>query len=475
MRFRIDATHRAGHPRGGVRLGVSLLATIAVVATCGSAGGSTTGSAYGSARSDTPTRPPVPATSSDASSSAPTEPRGSLGLADVLALVVEANPELAAAAWRIHATDGRVLQAGLRPNPTLGVEMEDFAGSGPYSGVRDAQTTLLLSQLVELGGKRAARIREAQRSQDLAAWDYEATRLDVMVAAVRAFTEVLGLQQEIALAQDDVDLAGKVVESAGSRVRAGSSSPAEEIRARMALASSQIALTRSRRDLEVARNRLAAMWGSKQAFFADVRGDLETIGPVPDAAALRSRLAANPDVARWAAEVEQRRAAFERERTQAAPDLSAGVGYRRLSGTDDNAVVLELSIPLPILNRNQGAILEAQRSISEAAEQQRAAEIRVSTSLTESFEAVASAHEQVTALRQRVLPGAKEAFAIVNEGYREGRFSYLDVLDAQRTWIEARTLHVRTLVDYHTAVAELERLVGAFEESPSAPRDGGGK
>lgn len=402
------------------------------------------------------------------------EPRERLDLADALAFALARNPELAASLSRLHASEGRVLNAGLRPNPQAAVAVEDVAGSGAFRGAGEAQTTLRLSQLMELGGKRSARIREAELTRELSGWDTEAKRLDVAVQTTRAFVDVLGLQQQLSLAADAVRLAGRVVETAATRVRAGSASPAEEIKAKMALAGAEIEQSQLRRTLDIARGRLAAQWGSSTPLFSEVRGDLDAVEPVPDIAVLREHLARNPDLARWASEIGQRRAALERERTLAVPDLTAGVGYRRLSGPEENALVFELSIPLPVTNRNQGAILEAERLLTAAAEERRAEENNAAIALAETHQTLAGAYEQLAAVRSRVLPGAEKAFGIVNEGYREGRFGYLDVLDAQRTLIAARGLQVRTLMDYHKAVAMLERLVGATVQG-SVGSDGNGR
>jgi cobalt-zinc-cadmium efflux system outer membrane protein len=401
--------------------------------------------------SETPEGSPSPAWS---------EPSGTLRLGEALALALECNPELAAFSWRVRATEARRLQAGLRPNPEAALTLEDVAGSGAFSGVGEAQTTLQLSQLVEIGGKRARRMREAELSRDVAGWDYEAKRLDVFVDTARAFVDVLGSQTQLALAGDAVQLARHVVKTAATRVEAGSASLVEMTKAKVAFASAEIEQAQLRRALEVARKRLAAMWGSTVPSFTEARGDIDAIKPVPSIEVLRERLARNPDLVRWTSEIKQRQAVVELEQSQAIPNVTASAGYRRLSGPEDNALVFGFSVPLPLLNRNQGAILEAQRLVAEGREAQRAAHVRVAMTLAESHEALATAYEQINAFRNNVLPGAEGAFEILNQGYREGRFTYLDVLDAQRTLIAARAQHVRALMDYHKSVAALERVIG---------------
>ncbi|MBI4517756.1 MAG: TolC family protein [Deltaproteobacteria bacterium] len=391
---------------------------------------------------------------------APEEPTGPLALRAALALALAHNPELAAFSWRVRASEARVLQAGLRPNPEAALTAEDIGGSRSFRGVDQAQTTLELNQLIELGGKRAARLRAAALSRDVAAWDYEVKRLDVFTETAQAFVEVVGAQQQLELASQAVGLGEQVVQTAATRVTAGSASPVEVTKAKVALASAEIERSQARQRLEVARQRLAAQWGGTAPRFAAAEGALEVVHPVPPLEDLRQRLAQTPDLARWASELAQRQATVTLEESKAVPNVTAGAGYRRLSGPDDNALVFRLSVPVPLLNRNQGAILEARRQLAEAGEGRRAAEVGVTAALVTAYQALATAHDQVAALGAQVLPSAQGAFDILTAGYREGRFRYLDVLDAQRTLIAARVQRVRALVDYHTALAAVERLIG---------------
>ena len=398
--------------------------------------------------------PAVPAT-------ADAEPTGPLHLGTALALVLERNPELSASALRLDATEARRQQAAARPNPELVVSVEDLAGTGTFSGVQEAQTTLQVSQLVELGGKRAARMRTAEGARDIARWDYETTRLDACAATVRAFVAVLGAQEQLALAGDAVVLAQDVVHTARRRVQAGAASPVEVTKANMALADAQAERSRRQRALDVARARLAAKWNAPVPRFSEAQGALDAIKPVPHLDDLREQLARNPDLARWASELAHRQAAVDVERSRAVPDVTAGAGYRRLSGPEENAFVFEFAVPLPVADRNRWAIVEAQRLVDAGRAEQRRAERAVATAVIETHAALASAAEQIGVLRAQVLPAAASAFDTVERGYRDGRFGYLEVLDAQRTLIAARARHIRALVAYHQAVATLERLTGA--------------
>jgi outer membrane protein, heavy metal efflux system len=404
----------------------------------------------------------------------PEEPTGVLTLRQALALALLRNPELASAAWEVRAGEARTLQAGLLPNPEVGVEVENFAGSGEFRGVDAAETTVALGQVIELGGKRLRRARVAALERDLAAWDYEATRLDVFTATTKAFVEVVSAQAQLALNEELARLADQVLRTVAARVQAGQVSPVEETRARVALSTSRIDLERAGRALVAASERLAATWGSTAPAFERVEGALEPIAPIPSAERLARRVRQNPDIARWVVEMAQRQAAVALEEAQRIPNVTVNGGVRRLNETRDTALIMELTLPIPIFDRNQGAILAARYQLARAGEERRNAEVRVLTELAATYAELSSAFLEATTLQNDVLPGAQSAFDAFSEGYRQGKFGFLDVLDAQRTLFEARGRYLEALTAYHRAVADMERLIGeplAAVTSPPARRE----
>jgi outer membrane protein, heavy metal efflux system len=399
----------------------------------------------------------------------PGEPSGVLTLRQALALALLRNPELASSAWEVRAGEARTLQAGLFPNPEFSVEVENFAGSGEFRGFDAAETTIALGQVIELGGKRLRRVRVAALERDVAAWDYEAKRVDVFTATTKAFVEVLSAQERLALNEDLVSLADQVLRTVAERVQAGKISPVEETRARVALSASRITLERVRRELVAARERLAATWGSAAPAFDRAEGTLERIAPIPSAEQLARRVTQNPDIARWVAEMAQRQATVALEEARGIPDVTANGGVRRLSETRDTALIMQLSIPLPIFDRNQGARLEARYQLAKAGEERQAAEVRVLTELAATYAELSSAFTEAITLKNEVLPGAQGAFEAFSEGFRQGKFGFLEVLDAQRTLFEARGQYLEALAAYHRAVAEMERLIGEPLEAVTTP------
>jgi len=317
-----------------------------------------------------------------------------------------------------------------------------------------------LGQLIELAGKPSKRKRVATLGSKLAGWDYEAKRLDVLTNVAHAFVEVLAAQNRLALAEELVQLSDQVLNTVTQRVDAGKDSPVEKTKAQVALASANIEQEQARQRLASAHKRLAATWGSVSPAFERAVGRLDATLPIPSETELTNLLAQNPDLARWAVEVERRRAALKLEKAKAVPDITLSGGMQRFNETDENAMVFGLAIPVPLFNQNQGRIREAKYNLAKAQKLRRAVETSLYTTLADAYQALASASIESTGLKNEVLPGAQSAFDATKQGYREGKFDYLMVLDAQRTFFYARARYIESLAAYHKAKANVERLIG---------------
>ena len=402
----------------------------------------------------------VPGTASDESRSESEEPTGAITLRDAISVALFRNPELKAFSLEIRAKEARALQEGLIPNPEIEIEAENFGGSGDFSSFDSAETTIRLSQLIELGGKRSKRKKNASLERDLAERDYESKRADVLTEVTKSFVEVLASQERLALAEELASLAERVLNTVSARVKAGKVSPIEETRAGVTFSTSRIVLDRAKRKLEASRKQLAATWGEKTPHFKKVDGRFDVIAPIPSTAQIESLISQNPDIARWITEMEQRQASVALEEARRIPDPTISLGARNFNESDDNAFVFLVSIPIPVFDWNQGARLEARRRLAKADHERQAARMRVLSDLAEAYRSLSSAYTEATALKKKVLPGAQAAFDASGKGYRQGKFDYLVLLDAQRTLFDVRGQYVEALTLYHTAVADIERLIG---------------
>lgn len=384
-----------------------------------------------------------------------------LTLEQALERALARNPELAASHLEILALEGQALQAGLISNPELEFELEHFAGSGDFQGVDSMERTARLNQRIELAGKRTKRRKAASLEVLLARLDYEEKRLEVIAQTHRDFVDTLSAQKRMNLAKELVGLAEEVLKTVSERVRAGKAAPLEETRARVALSKTLIDLRRAAGERATTRKRLSSNWGSGSRDFKRVEGDLETTRPLPSQEELRGLVLRNPALIRLKLEEERSEALLKVEWSNQWPDLTVEGGLRYYDESDDRAFVAGVSFPLPLFDRNQGAISNARNNVIKTRHASRAATVNVTIALEKAYQELSTALAQVAVLRKDILPGAHEAFEAAREGYRQGKFGYLDVLDSQRTLFEARTQYFEVLADYHKAQADVERLTGA--------------
>lgn len=392
------------------------------------------------------------------------ESAAALTLAGALDLAAEASPELAAARRELAAVESLIGQARVYPNPVLSATQEDIGSGSPV-------TEFALSQEIELGGKRSARIEAAERAQDVAAADFEATRARLRSEVMAAFFDVLTAQERVELAQAAVELAQRAQSAAGRRVAAGKVSPVEETRAQVAAAAVQIEFMQAETSLELARRRLAAIWGNPQPRFTRAAETAQMLPSLPALSSLQARLKDSALLARARLETERRRAVLDLERTRQIPNVTVSAGAQRSDAFDSTRGMVSIAVPLPLFDRNQGNIGAAQQRLYQALDQQAAAEIRLQRELVQAHAQLGTARRQAQSFRDDILPGAQRAFEVATKGFELGKFSFLDVLDAQRTLLQARTQYLGTLAQADQASAELQRILGdgSADSAPAAP------
>jgi cobalt-zinc-cadmium efflux system outer membrane protein len=391
------------------------------------------------------------------------DPKAPLTLRRALAIALLQSPELEAFAVEVRAKEARMLQAGLVPNPTATVEAEDLLGSGGMAGVRQLQLTVWLGQLVELGGKRGARLAASREARDLAAWDYELKRVDLLTRVSQAFVSTLEAREQLALARRLAQLAGEAERAVAEQETAGSATKMQLARATLSRDLARMELRDARARLQARREELGALLGSDS--FSAVTGELGLPGSVPSFFDLRRRLERSPHLSRWAAAQALARAEVRRASADAFPDVELLAGYRYSHGTRDSAAVFGLSVPLPLLSRNQGGRAEAEQSARKTAAETRGAAAKLRSRLARAHGEMVSAFERGRTLGRTVVPAAEESYRRLKDAYRIGRVGYLELLDAQRTLFAARRRYVETLGRFHRAVADVEHLLGA----PMAP------
>jgi len=380
------------------------------------------------------------------------QPQAPLTLADAVDLAQQYNSQLRALKAEVAALEARTVQAGARPNPTLDYLREGSAAEGGASSVQIAIP-------FELGGKRGARSDAALAELRVAQADLAAGPLRVQAEVVAAFQEAYLAGKRLELASQTSASAHQSSLSVGARVLAGKVSPVEETKAKVAEANLQVEAIQARRDLAEARIKLALLWGGDPGALV-LTEPVIALPRAPDPAAIAARFAASPVMQRAAADLDWRTAAARLERSKRYPDVSLIVGQKREGIARERQTIVGLSVPLPLFDRNQGAITEAERRIDKSRAELALHQQRLYAEAAQAAVRLNAALDQERVIREEVIPGSQSAFAAARTGFEAGKFNFLDVLDAQRTLFQAQVQHARAISDAHRAAAELAALIG---------------
>lgn len=415
-----------------------------------------------------------PATDSLAQTAAPSSPMPTeppFTLERALALGGAVSPSLAAGTAGVQAaTAGRAV-AALRPNPEIEATTEYFGGSGSYRGFSSAENTVRIGLPIELGGKRSARIAVADAQINRARLGSSIAIADLALAITQNYNDAAAADRRLTVARDQSGLADEAFRVAQVRVTGGAASPIEQQRADVLRINANTAVERAARTAEVARANLARLIGQP------VTGALDTAwfdriggyGPTRLIAAegTLALAAASADALTASAQVRLARA-------QRIPDVTVSAGIRRLDATGDIVGVAGVRLPIPLFNNGRAAV-------AQASAQQIQAEALRRLSLVEAERSIASAQVELAnaAITARnaggpALAAATEAARIARIGYAGGKFSQLDLLEAQRTLAQTRADATDALAAYHDAEARLARLTApatlSAEQAPPNAR-----
>jgi cobalt-zinc-cadmium efflux system outer membrane protein len=384
-----------------------------------------------------------------------------LSLRDALQRTLKSNPELSAYQYVLKAQDGRILQAGLKPNPTLSGSLENVLGTGEVRSFRSAELTISLSQLIELGGLRDKRVSVARGEREVLEVDGHARRLDVVAEAARRFVTVVSQQELHQLTHQAVALAEATAAAVDRRVKAAKSPLAEQERAQVALERARNDDAHAEHELLTARYELASSWGADKPDFEAVSADLYELPSITDYPSLLKSLESTPDFTRYLSEARLRESEITLALANRRPGIEVGVGLRRLQASGDTALMFSVAMPLPVYNRNQGAIAEARARREGVDADRQVALVRARTGLFGYYQELVDRRREVEVLGTKAVPSAESALKNTEYAYERGRYGYIEYVDAQRELLAVKRDRITAATQYHLTLIEIERLTGA--------------
>lgn len=383
-----------------------------------------------------------------------------LTLAESIDNALARNPELRASAFRLQRAQAEVVQAQLRPAPELSLELENFAGSGDTRGTNALESTLSFTQVLELGGKRTARVEVAGMASDLAVLDQRARELDILAEVTRRFLAAASAVEQLSLARENERLAQETLAAIARRVAAARSPLADESRARIAAMRANLDVQQAASVWRTRRYSLAASWGEAEPQFNTLRADLFAFENDPGFSALMKRVERNPAFLRFASEIRLRDAQLRLTQTQNRPDLALTLGLRQLQESGDTALVAGIAMPLNSGKRNDASLRMARAELAQAQAEQDAAAVLARTTLFGLYEEMSSARRRAEALRTEALPLARTALEQTQAGYDRGRFAFSELAGARQELLALQSAAIESAATYHEMRTEIQRLTG---------------
>ena len=384
-------------------------------------------------------------------------------LDQAVARAAEAAPIIRADEAAVAAARAGRQQAGVRPNPSVTVEAENFIGSGRYDIFRQAEITATYSQPIERGGKRDARVNLAERDVGVAQASARVTRLELAALVQRAFLDVLIADEVVKIVDYRLSVERGMEREALRRVRGYKDPLFVETRAAARVAQAKIGVDQAQARQRTARAALAGFWGGNGEAL-EVSGELMRGGAVPSLSAADLQLAE--------ARVARASAAVAVEQSRRVQDYTVSGGTRFFRDTNDVALVAGVTIPLGRFDRNQGNIERAQAErlrLELTAEANRLERLRRLASLRADADA---ARDRAQATEREVYPRASKALAQVREGYNRGGFSFRDMQDAADAILVSQDRWLDAITQYRDLQTEIDRLTGRFDDALAEAQTG---
>jgi outer membrane protein, heavy metal efflux system len=368
---------------------------------------------------------------------------------------IAAAPLIKADKAAVEAAEAGKRQAGVRPNPVLSADAENFIGTGPIDVFRQAEITVTYSQQIERGDKREARVALAESDMKLAAARSQVSRLDVAAQVQRAYIDAQIAAAVVSIASFRLKTESELQTESLRRVRGYKDPLFVETRAAARVAQAQIGLEEAETRYANALDKLAAFWGASG-------DDLEIASGFSEADSAAEKLTLADEAVSKAA-IERAQTAVVVEQSKATQDYTVSGGFRYLRDTDDVAAVAAISIPIGRFDRNTGNIERAQaerRQVEFLAEAARLERLRRLASLRADADAALTRADRIMA---EVYPRTVRTLEQVREGYNRGGFRFSDIEDAANAIVEVQESWLDAMNRYRDTQTEIDRLTGRFD------------
>ncbi len=385
---------------------------------------------------------------------------GKLDLKDALIAVQNSNPILQSLNHNIRAAKAAVRKNGVFPNPKLKADFDEVGGTGEYAGNDTMTSTIKLSQKIELGGKRNKRIFLAEQELEIAKLELAEIKLNLNTKVYNAFLSVYAAQENKKLVKSNFDIVEKNYKIVIKRIKSGDLSPVQKNKAKVELVSAKIAVTRAKRQLNIARKKLVGLWGESVPKFSEVSQLKININEKLTIDDFEKKLKNHPTVLKLQAKIARERASIMLNEAKAWSDIEINGGISNHNENDDESYSIGFSIPLPIFNQNKAGIEEAKAILDKRKSEQKMFLLKMKLNLAITYDELISTKEELKTLTNEIIPASEASYKSILSAFEIGEQSFLDVLDTQRTLIDAKLAKLNMMIELKQLIIKLNGIVG---------------
>ncbi len=381
----------------------------------------------------------------------------------IITIALKNNPAIKKALKELDAAKGEEKQAGYFPNPELDAEVENFGGDLGEGTFSSADITFYITQTIETAGKRKLRKKMSAISKNMAVQRVLAVVNSKISSLFNLYNKAAIAEQKLSLAKELADISGKILKTVKTKVKYGKTSPIQELKAQIEYDKAVLLLKQAQSEYEITKNALAFEMGvSKLPDNIEFKEFSPNILDKQENA--EKKIKANPLIV----EQELLRKIKEKELKLASreniPDLNISAGIRKFKETDQKAYVLSIGFKIPVFNRNKGKIIARAAERDAAYFSKKESLLRLKTEYGNVKTELATLEKKKNVYENKIIPDAHKAYQAMFTAYREGKIGYIELLDTQRTLIEARNQYLEIKIEYTQKLFSLLEILGYFSE-----------
>lgn len=382
-----------------------------------------------------------------------------LTLKQALGIAYRNNPELQAEIDKARAMRGYFIQSGLYPNPQVALTAENFGGSGSYSSYEAAETTASITQPIPLGNRLYYQKKATYGDYLASLAQIQVYKATLYINVGMTYVDALYAGQWHQVTKKLMRLNQDIVAAIDRRVKAGAGAELDLRLAQVRLGDARIQEQKADRDALAQRAKLSRLLGN------GLRIDRPLVDKgLPDVALkwseLIKKLPQSPQLQQLQIQLQAKRATITAVKKEVWPNLNIQLGGRHFEDDGSNAAVASVYAQVPVFDRNQGKILTAEAQYTQTSHMYQGARLDVRQNIYTVFLQAQQSQYEANLVTNSLLPLAQKSITLAQEGYKMGRYTYIELSLSLNTLFEEERHYQQAHADFHKTLIQLTGLLG---------------